>query len=29
MFPDLRRIEMFARERTEGWRAWGLETAGV
>ncbi|MCE2455830.1 MAG: transcriptional regulator [Gemmatimonadetes bacterium] len=25
MFPALRKIELFARGRVDGWRAWGLE----
>ena len=25
MFPDARKIELFARDRTDGWTAWGLE----
>ena len=28
MYPSARRLEMFARERVEGWTAWGLEASG-
>jgi N6-adenosine-specific RNA methylase IME4 len=30
-FPDARRLEMFAREHTEGWTVWGneVETANA
>ena len=28
MFPTLDRIELFARRRTEGWSAWGLDMIG-
>lgn len=29
MFPNVRKIELFARDRTEGWIAWGLESNGA
>ena len=28
MFPDLRKIELFAREAVSGWTAWGIEANG-
>ncbi len=28
MFPDLKKIELFARTNTRGWRVWGLEANG-
>ena len=28
MFPYLPKIELFARDRAEGWTAWGLDTDG-
>ena len=27
MYPDARRIELFARQRREGWDAWGLDVS--
>ena len=29
MFPALKKIELFARQQVEGWRAWGLEVHGT
>ena len=29
MFPYARRIELFARERAEGWTPWGLDAIGA
>ena len=29
MFPTLKKIELFARQQVEGWRAWGLEVHGA
>ena len=29
MFPDLRRIELFARTQAAGWHVWGLEANGT
>lgn len=29
MFPSARKIELFARARTEGWTAWGLDSDGA
>lgn len=29
MFPALKKIELFARQQVEGWRAWGLEVHGA
>lgn len=29
MFPDLRRIELFARTQAAGWDVWGLEANGI
>ena len=28
MFPDAAKIELFARDRAEGWTAWGLDADG-
>ena len=25
MFPEQKRIELFARQKTEGWDVWGLD----
>ena len=29
MFPDARKIELFARDRVDGWAAWGLDAIGT
>ena len=29
MYPDARRLEMFARSRRRGWDAWGNEVTGI
>ena len=29
MFPDTSKIELFARDRAEGWTAWGLDANGA
>ena len=29
MFPEARKIELFARDRVAGWTAWGLDTNGA
>ena len=29
MFPDARRIELFARDRADGWTPWGLDAIGA
>lgn len=28
MFPQLKKVELFARQQVDGWRAWGLEVHG-
>ena len=28
MFPQLKKIELFARQQVDGWHAWGLEVGG-
>ena len=28
MFPQLKKVELFARQQVDGWRAWGLEVGG-